>query len=362
MIRRVKQPGPLSIELHDEYVLSEVHNQSLKGKQVFFQGSRQMTNLSRRYYERELGAIYAPSVSLKEGFGYSEPFRRFIQRESFEPQANEIPNTMPSWLPGDDYMTNFKVGDPYVRIDDGYARLPGAGYEALHPELKGAAPEDYPDIHKLRILSDVAPYSRKYNLYRQKISSQAKGDTGLKIELDKIIDRVRQVKESSIRMDSRRFTAPVDEIEGTIESATPAGVSLKEYPGRVFRFSSVGTSAADISARILGENNQAFPSCRTTKPLARPRGRIAPSIVKSIKRSTEVVQKATQEAEHQAELREQQWEAQQERWRREEDQRQIAKSISESREQLNQVIQAWAKVVSIEQFFKRVEERASNLS
>ena len=60
-------------------------------------------------------------------------------------------------------MTNFKVGDPYVQIDDGYARLPGAGYEALHPELKDVNPEDYPDIHKLRILSDVAPYSREYN-------------------------------------------------------------------------------------------------------------------------------------------------------------------------------------------------------
>lgn len=127
-------------------------------------GPRQMSNLSRRYYERELGAGFFPSPkSLKEGFGYTEPLRRFIQRESFEPQANEIPNTMPSWLPGDDYMTNFKVGDPYVRIDDGYARLPGAGYEALHPELEGVNPEDYPDIHKLRILADVAPYSREYN-------------------------------------------------------------------------------------------------------------------------------------------------------------------------------------------------------
>src|SRR3954469_5611994 len=90
-----------------------------------------MTNTSRRYYERELGAGMGPNPSMNEAFGYSEPLRRFIQRESFEPQANEIPNTMPSWLPGDDYMTNFKVGDPYVRIDDGYARLPGAGYEAL---------------------------------------------------------------------------------------------------------------------------------------------------------------------------------------------------------------------------------------
>lgn len=208
---------------------------------------------------------------MKEHFGYSEPLRRFIQRESFEPQANEIPNTMPSWLPGDDYMTNFKVGDPYVRVDDGYARLPGAGYEALHPELKGVDPEEYPDIHKLRILADVAPYSREYNTYRQKLQSEAHHNTSLQIELDKIIDRVRQTKESSILMDNRRFTAPVDEIEGTVESATPAGVTLKEYPGRVFRFSSVGTSAADMSARILGENyNQVFPSCRTRKTSRAP--------------------------------------------------------------------------------------------
>src|SRR5215472_10762306 len=71
-----------------------------QGKEVFYQGSRQMTNVSRRYYERELGAGLGPSPSMKEHFGYSEPLRRFIQRESFEPQANEIPNSMPSWLRG----------------------------------------------------------------------------------------------------------------------------------------------------------------------------------------------------------------------------------------------------------------------
>jgi hypothetical protein len=145
--------------------------------------SRQMTNISRRYYERELGAGLGPSPSMKEHFGYSEPLRRFIQRESFEPQANEIPNNMPSWLPGDDYMTNFKVGDPYVRVDDGYARLPGAGYEALHPELKGLNPEDYPDIHKLRILSDVAPYSREYNQVSSSCLTQKPSRTRARHEL-----------------------------------------------------------------------------------------------------------------------------------------------------------------------------------
>jgi hypothetical protein len=38
-----------------------------------------------------------------------------------------------------------------------YARLPGAGYEALHLGLKDLNPEDYPDIRKMSILADVAP-------------------------------------------------------------------------------------------------------------------------------------------------------------------------------------------------------------
>ena len=63
---------------------------------------------------------------------------------------------MPSWLPRADYLTNFHIGDPYTRLDEAYARLPGAGYEALHPELKGLIPDEYPDINKLAILADVA--------------------------------------------------------------------------------------------------------------------------------------------------------------------------------------------------------------
>jgi hypothetical protein len=59
----------------------------------------------------------------------------------------------------------FHVGDPYIKVDQGFARLPGTGYEALHPELKDLNPEDYPDIHKMAILADVAPYSREYQVF-----------------------------------------------------------------------------------------------------------------------------------------------------------------------------------------------------
>ena len=105
-------------------VLFPDHNQ---GKDVYYQGSRQMTSTSRRYYERELGAGMGPSPGFNEAFGYSEPLRRFIQPEPFEPQANEIPNTMRTSMPGDDYYTDFRKGDPYIKVDQGFARLPGAG-------------------------------------------------------------------------------------------------------------------------------------------------------------------------------------------------------------------------------------------
>jgi len=126
----------------------------------------------------------------------------------------------------------------------------------------------------MAILADVAPYSREYNTYRQRVGAQAHAnhDTELEIEYERILNRVKQTRESVIRMQDRHFTNPVEEIAGTVESASAGGVTLKEFPGRLFQFSSVSTSAADMSARILGEqNNQVPPSCRTQKHLARAR-------------------------------------------------------------------------------------------
>jgi hypothetical protein len=115
-------------------------------------------------------------------------------------------------------------------------------------------PEDYPAIHKMAILANVAPYSREYNTFRKIVGKQAEGNTELEIEYEKILNRVKKTRESVIRMQDRHFTAPVDEIAGTVNEVSPAGITLKEYPGRIFQFSSVSTSAADMSARILGEH------------------------------------------------------------------------------------------------------------
>ena len=128
----------------------------------------------------------------------------------------------------------------------------------------------------MAILADVAPYSREYNTFRQIVGKEAQNNTELEIEYEKILNRVKKTRESVIKMTDRHFTAPVDEISGTIEEASLHGLTLKQYPGRVFQFSSVSTSAADMSACILGEN-QVSPSCRTPKT-SRARDRAPPTI------------------------------------------------------------------------------------
>lgn len=69
------------------------------------------------------------------GFGgdVSEIFRRFVQKRNTSTEyVNPIRNTMPSYMPGRNYFTDFKHGDPYSKIDNGEERLPGEGYERLH--------------------------------------------------------------------------------------------------------------------------------------------------------------------------------------------------------------------------------------
>jgi hypothetical protein len=190
-------------------------------------------SLQRQYYERALGAGMFVSPETENGLvGYSEPLRRFIQHEGYTPQVNEIANQMPSWIPGDDYMTNFRKGDPYTKVDEGYARLPGAGYEALHPEVEGLDPEDYPDITKLSILADVAPYSRQYNKYRNIVDKESRGNPELRARYEQILEQMRQTRGSTLQVDERRFDAPVDQIEGRsrglrlVEWSWPAPVSV----------------------------------------------------------------------------------------------------------------------------------------
>ncbi len=86
-----------------------------------------------------------------------------------------------------------------------------------------------------------------------------------------------------------------------------------------------------------------------------------PKIVKSIENSTEVVVEKVRDAKRKAETRRQEWAVQQERWRQEEDRRRVTESTKESREQLAKVIEDWARVASLKQFFVGVQSLAQDL-
>lgn len=133
--------------------------ESFTGSQYFFedepvlQSSADMNSSRRDLYDLNLGG----------GLGMTEAYRRLIPNRpySFE-YVNEIPNTMPSWMPGENYYKNFKVGDPFTKVPEGEYRLPGAGYATRFKELEGVDPEDYPLIHRYKILADIAMDSTEY--------------------------------------------------------------------------------------------------------------------------------------------------------------------------------------------------------
>lgn len=126
------------------------------------QSSSDMDSINDKFWDLNLGG----------GLGLTEPLRRFMPNKSFTTEkVNTITNTMPSWMPGANYYTDFKTGDPYGKVPEGEYRLPGAGYAARYEDLKGLNPEDYPLIHKYKILADVAMESKEFRGVARQVES-----------------------------------------------------------------------------------------------------------------------------------------------------------------------------------------------
>lgn len=164
-------PGFIKQTIQDKFTGSKY----VGTKNLLMAESMQMDSSVRDFWDMELG-----------GFGFlSEPVRRLFPRERSEIEYyNPIANAMPSYLP-----SKFKKGDPYRLIKQGFARLPGAGYEALNPDVKGLDPEDYPDIHKYKILSDVAPKSRMTMKLREQLMERRAAGITTKKE-NKMLDDI----------------------------------------------------------------------------------------------------------------------------------------------------------------------------
>lgn len=173
-------------------------------------------------FSPDLGTQYATSAMMQDPgrllydsavnglFGQTELIRRYMLSDYSSEyrrsaMVNPILNNLPGWLPGSnstgardrDYFIDFHMGDPFVKIADGEARLPGAGYEALNKLHSGRAGE-YSDVDKFLILSDVAPYSSAYKKYEKIVLNMQLED-----EWKEKVDQAIQNRSEVIGVDTR---------------------------------------------------------------------------------------------------------------------------------------------------------------
>ena len=132
------------------------------------QASRELDNVGDNIWDANLGGM----------LGQTEMIRRMFPRSQNDIDTyNPLPNAMPDWLPGSRSIfdedrasqTDFTTGNAYSKIENGWRRLPGAGYE----EMNGLHGGDHYDVHDMyRILSDVAPGSSSHRFYAKKLRSE----------------------------------------------------------------------------------------------------------------------------------------------------------------------------------------------
>lgn len=209
------------------------------GRGMTLEQSTRMGSYARAFWDMELGGL---------GGNLSEIGRRYNPRDPNKNYWNPIKNKMPEWLPGAEYFTDFKHGDPYVKIANGEMRLPGEAYEKLyklHPDALG----EYGAFDRFRILADVAPYSENYKFYRQMISKM----NGSGLLSDEVKEEYAEIRDQvSTRKDKHRFynrrfkNADVQEETVTITRMIDATTFLtKEHGNNAIRMAGVKVKSDD---------------------------------------------------------------------------------------------------------------------
>ena len=160
------------------------------GREEFLENKQTMATMGG---ETSSNAWMWKHMNLGGGLGTTEAVRRFLPRErSYLEKYNPLKNNLASWMPND-YFLDLKHGNPFDKIPEAEIRLPGSGYAALHPELEGVNPENYPLSHRVKILGDVAMWSPAYQASLAEAKSNLNNFSDS--ELNMIRETERQVLE-----------------------------------------------------------------------------------------------------------------------------------------------------------------------
>lgn len=164
--------------------------------------AKDIDSVVRDFYDLQIGGGMLTTEALRRVFQKQESFKKQewdARRAGFEGSLNPAGNMMPSWMPGEDYVTDFRTGDPFAKVKDGYYRLPGAGFATRYEELKGVNPEDYADIYKYKILSDVAYGSRQHREIKGRLQNRKLTKYEQEI-FDEVQRQIDEKKESEVNV------------------------------------------------------------------------------------------------------------------------------------------------------------------
>lgn len=205
------------------------------------QDSELFSDYSRKFWDKELGGV---------GGDVSEIIRRYLPRDSSRDYYNPIRNTMPGWMPGAEYFTDFLHGDPYSKVANGIMRLPGDAYEKLY-NVKKDADGNYSAMDRYRILADIAPYSDQYKLAKKEMSllngngelSEEEND-----EYKEIREQVKNRKRKKLTYNTRFIEDKMDTTKETVtvKKVIDANTFLtEEYGNNPIKFAGVRVKADD---------------------------------------------------------------------------------------------------------------------
>lgn len=181
-------------------------------------------------------------LNLGGAMGASEAIRRFIPvTPSHLETYNPLKNAMPSWMP-DNYFLDFKHGNPFEKISEAEIRLPGTGYSALHPEVAGLTPEEYPLAHRVKILGDVAMWSSSYRdtlrQAKRQMNSMSKKEAAL------IKTTEKQVREKKKRKEFSPYVFNPDAVDlmdvNVTKVLTPSRIKTKEFGDIILDIPGIG--------------------------------------------------------------------------------------------------------------------------
>lgn len=214
-----------------------------KNPKTMLQSSDQFSSYSRSFWDKELGGL---------GGDLSEIFRRYVPRDpNNKNYYNPIRNTMPEWLPGQEYFTDFLHGDPYVKIAHGEMRLPGEAYEKLYNVTKDSE-GNYSAFDRYRILADVAPYSDQYRVAKKEMSILSSNNMLSDEQLEEYKEIREQTKQKKKKMHlyPKKFTnSDIKKETVTIKRIIDANTFLtEEYGDNPIKLAGVGIKADDTEA------------------------------------------------------------------------------------------------------------------